>query len=59
MSLNNHANRLAELGQRQAAVVVSQEAVDAYRQLAAGRADQFDTVLVRAEQLLENLQHGK
>jgi hypothetical protein len=24
---------------------VSQEAVDAYRQLAAGRADQFDTVL--------------
>lgn len=32
MSLNNHAIRLAETGQREAAAPVSQEAVDTYRE---------------------------
>lgn len=58
-SLNNHALRLAEVGQRQHAVPVSQEAVDTYRELAVGTPDQFDTVLGRAEQLREALRHGR
>ncbi|WP_168220957.1 tetratricopeptide repeat protein [Actinomadura sp. WMMA1423] len=35
MSLNNHALRLAEVGRRDEAVPISQQAVDAYRDLAA------------------------
>ncbi|PZS31791.1 MAG: hypothetical protein DLM61_07890, partial [Pseudonocardiales bacterium] len=40
-SLNNHAALLAETGQRQQAVPVSQEAVDTYRELAELNRDAY------------------
>jgi hypothetical protein len=41
MSVNNHANRLAEEGRRAEALAASQEAVDLYRELAAGNRDAY------------------
>ena len=38
---NNLANRLSDLGQREAALAAAQEAVDLYRALAAARPDAF------------------
>jgi hypothetical protein len=57
--LGNLAIRLAEVGQRQDAVPVSQEAVELRRELAAATPDQFNALLERAEQLLEYLRYGK
>ena len=41
MSLNNLANRLSELGRREAALAAAEEAVGLYRELAAARPDAF------------------
>ena len=41
MSLNNLANRLAELGQRQAALAPAQQAADTYRALAQANPDAY------------------
>ncbi|MGD0103440.1 MAG: tetratricopeptide repeat protein, partial [Rhodopila sp.] len=41
MSLNNLANRLSELGRREDALAVAEEAVSLYRTLAAQRPDAF------------------
>ena len=44
-SLNNVANHLSELGQREAALAAAQEAVQLYRPLAAARPDAFQPAL--------------
>ena len=41
MSLNNLSVRLADLGRREDALAAIEEAVDAYRELAAARPDAF------------------
>jgi Tetratricopeptide repeat len=47
-SLNNLANRLSELGQREQALERAQEAVQLYRELAATRPDAFRPDLARS-----------
>jgi tetratricopeptide (TPR) repeat protein len=45
MALNNLANRLSEVGQREAALAPAQEAADLYRELAAKAPDAYRPAL--------------
>jgi tetratricopeptide (TPR) repeat protein len=54
MALNNLANRLSEVGQREAALAPAQEATDLYRQLAAKAPDAWRPDLAMALNNLAN-----
>jgi hypothetical protein len=53
-SLNNLATRLSDLGQREQALKVAQEAVDIRRELAATRPDAFRPYLARSLAVMAN-----
>ena len=55
MLLNNLANMLSELGQREPALLAAQEAVDLYRELAAQRPDMFRPDLAGSLNNLANM----